>query len=72
MSEKLNHDRRAARKQRAKQQSQVQIIHHAQSYSPECLGRQIIFQPFFGMRSGKAGGGVSQKRKLAAFISWCQ
>jgi len=44
---KLNHDRRAAKKQRAKQQSQIQIIHHGLMDSLDCLGRQMVFLLFF-------------------------
>jgi hypothetical protein len=40
---KLNHDRRAAKQQRAKQQSQVQIIHHELMDSPQRIAGQMFF-----------------------------
>jgi hypothetical protein len=46
LSENLNLDRRAAEKQHAKQQSQVQIVHHKTMDNPEWLERQMVF-PFW-------------------------
>jgi len=49
---KLNHDRRAAKKQRARRQSQVQITHHGQMDTPERLGRQMVFLLFLSLPFG--------------------
>src|ERR1700733_6835680 len=43
---KLTLDRRAAKKQRAKQQSQVQIVHYRAMDNPEWPGRQMVFAIF--------------------------
>jgi hypothetical protein len=50
---KLNHDRRAAKKQRARQQSQVPIIHHGLMDTPDWLGGQMVFSAFFRVDAGQ-------------------